>query len=397
MLRQIILALMGGWWGLMNAPYASAQATPTTFRDGGTVYRTGLQPNSSVRVELGNSPVAKTIYSDACGMLKISLGSSFPSDLTVNNVPVGSAYSSSLTYRCNNGMAQYSGPAPSANYITGDGKITLFVIPGNSNGANQASFVTYTAPLTKTFRANACGVLAIKKPNIPFTAASQLAIANGSYSTPRITFGDLPTAPAPICLNGNSYAANSATPTQGGANLYRTEKTIYQVGLTPNSLAVVQFDGTTSRSFSPRTSNGVSCGVFVLLLPATGVTQVKIDGTSVNLASAPVTSGLYDCSNPSSLQALSVGTLYKYTSSTDTYYFYRNPAKLRLVVEYPATISKNYPVNTCGFTTINSPNRANGFGATDVVKINGVETTLAAIPLTSKPPVCRNGVLYQAP
>jgi hypothetical protein len=53
-------------------------------------------------------------------------------------------------------------------------------------------------------------------------------------------------------------------------------------------------------------------------------------------------------------------------------------------------------VNACGFVSIDSPNKASGFSATDVVKINGTQYILSGIPVSPKPPICKGGVLYQA-
>jgi hypothetical protein len=61
-----------------------------------------------------------------------------------------------------------------------------------------------------------------------------------------------------------------------------------------------------------------------------------------------------------------------------------------------AASAKNWPVNACGLVTIDSPNRASGFSATDTVKINGTQYSVSAILIATKPPICRNGVLYQS-
>jgi hypothetical protein len=141
--------------------------------------------------------------------------------------------------------------------------------------------------------------------------------------------------------------------------------------------------------------NGTSCSIFFISKPTTA-TSLKIDGTTHQLTSAATASG-YDCNNPTSLNALAIDTLYQYNTVNATGYLYRNSAKRRITVEYPTTTTKNFAVNACGFTTIDSPDRANGFSTTDTVKINGTETTLANIPIITMPPICRNGVLYQAP
>jgi hypothetical protein len=195
MIRQIIATLILATLGLIHTRTATAQTTPNTFREGDTVCQTGLHPNSTVG--LGSSQVAKTLFSDSCGLLRINLGPTFSSNLKVNNTTIDQT--SNLTYKCLNGTPKYGSgiPAPT-NYQTTGKNITLHLIPTNTNGANKANFVSYNAPLTKTYKANACGVIAIKKPLVPFTTTSTLSIANGTYSTPIYTFGDLPTGTAPV-------------------------------------------------------------------------------------------------------------------------------------------------------------------------------------------------------
>jgi hypothetical protein len=70
----------------------NAIAATTTIRDTDTdtdtVYRTGLAPDSTVQVELPGTPITKTVFSDACGVLKVSLGDRFPPDLKVNGTTI---------------------------------------------------------------------------------------------------------------------------------------------------------------------------------------------------------------------------------------------------------------------------------------------------------------------
>jgi hypothetical protein len=63
-------------------------AIAATIRDTDTVYRTGLAPDSTVQVGLAGTPITKTVFSDACGVLKVSLGDRFPTDLKVNGTTI---------------------------------------------------------------------------------------------------------------------------------------------------------------------------------------------------------------------------------------------------------------------------------------------------------------------
>jgi hypothetical protein len=373
----------------------NAIAATTTIRDTDTVYRTGLAPDSTVQVELVGTPITKTVFSDACGVLKVSLGDSFPTNLKVNGTTISPYINQgSQGYKCVGTTAQYAGTAPTASYRTSNASSTnnvLYVVPVSiTGGAKKASLITYSATVKKTLKANRCGVLTVRgTARDPFTATSRLTISN-DYSP--ITFGDIAVGTPPVCQNGSVYTANPAAATVSGASLYRTDKAIYQIGLAPNSLSVVQFDAYTSKSFGQYRSNGLTCGVFALKFK-TPVTGLKIGSTTYDLATMPTVTAGYDCTVPSTLNKFQVGTLYKYDA---TLFFYRDPALTKLNVEYPSTVTKNWPVNACGFVTIDSPNRASGFSATDTVKINGTQYSVSAIPIATKPPICRNGVLYQS-
>jgi hypothetical protein len=68
----------------------------------------------------------------------------------------------------------------------------------------------------------------------------------------------------------------------------------------------------------------------------------------------------------------------------------------RLAIEYSYQKSANIPVNQCGFTRIDSPNRANGFTAGDKVVINGsAPYDVMAIPVGNAP-LCKGSVGYTA-
>jgi hypothetical protein len=398
-LKISILSLLG-LTAILYAPLAKAQTTtPAIFRDSNTVYQTNLPPGTNVEVDYNNRDVTKTIYSDACGVVKISLAYPFPSNLKVNGTAISpSSTSNSRTYQCLNGVAKYGGtmPAPTSNFQnenTSGTRITVYVVSSAiTGGIKKPSLVTYTAKVTKTLKVNSCGILVVRgTPNAPLVDSSLLAIGN---SIPKL-FSSFPVGVPPICQNNSTYTATTNPATYNGASLFRTAKTIYQVGLTPNSLNVVEISGVGSKSYSQYRDRGVTCGVFLIKLP-TAISSFKIGSTSYNIATVPSKLGTFDCPNNTGLDNFLPNTLYRYTP-TILLYRVTDRSISRLNLEYPALITKNYPVNACGFVAIDSPNRANGFSATDTVKINGAAHTLSAIPLTTKPPLCRNGIQYASP
>jgi hypothetical protein len=398
MFRQIIAILTLGFLGLSVSDKALAQTAPTLYHDTDTVYKTGLPANSTVQVELSNTSISKDVYSDACGVIKLSLGDKFPADLKVNSTAISSSAAPTIStkYKCVGTTAQYTGATPTGSFKTTNPfgrSIKLYILPASvTGGANQASLVTYSAPSQKTVKVNSCGVLAIKgSARSPLTAASTVSIGDANP----VIFGDLPTGNAPICQQGSSYTANSAAATFNGASLYRTDKEIYQVGMTPNSLSVVQMEALASRTYSQYLDEGMTCGMFVLKFKAP-VTSLKIGATSYSLASLPVAQYGFDCPSGTGLSAFSPETLYKSPGGETVYYRTTDPGKTKLTVELPSTFSKNIAVNACGFVSIASLNKANGFSGSDTVKINGTQYVLSGIPVTPKPPICKGGVLYQA-
>jgi hypothetical protein len=398
MFRQLIAIITLGFLGLSVNDKALAQTAPTLYHDTDTVYKTGLPANSTVQVELSNNAISKDVYSDACGVIKLSLGDKFPADLKVNSTAISANATPTIStkYKCVGTTAQYTGATPTGSFKTTNPfgrSIKLYILPGSATGgANQASLVTYSAPSQKTVKVNSCGVLAIKgSARSPLTAASSLTIGDGSP----ITFGNLPTGNAPLCRQGSTYTANSTAATYNGASLYRTDKEIYQVGMTPNSLSVVEMQALGSKTYSQYKDDGMTCGMFVLKFKAP-VTSLKIGTTSYTAASLPVAQYGFDCPSSTGLSAFSPNTLYKNSDATLLYYRTTDPAMTKLTIESPSTFTKNMPVNACGFVMISSLNKANGFSGSDTVKINGTQFTLSGIPVTPKPPICKDGVLYQA-
>jgi hypothetical protein len=136
----------------------------------------------------------------------------------------------------------------------------------------------------------------------PGRAISRLTISN-DYSP--ITFGDIAVGTPPVCQNGSVYTANPAAATVNGASLYRTDKAIYQIGLTPNSLSVVQFDAYISKTFGQYRNNGLACGVFAIKFK-TPVTGLKIESTTYDIATIPTVTAGYDCTVPNTLDKFQV-------------------------------------------------------------------------------------------
>jgi hypothetical protein len=398
--RTILAALCTNAIGLLAVPMAQAQTTPTRFKDiNGIIYERGYPANTPISVEISGTPVTRIVYADACGIAKVSLKDleQVPSDLKINGTAITSPPASTRSYRCNKGTITYGGTGntPTSNFQTKNQnwEIALFLLPTSTNGPNKANTITYTANSRRWIKTDSCGVVTVKgNSRNPFLATTQITFG---VNFP-ITFGNLPTAEAPLCKDGSTYTANAATPTQNGASLFRTATTIYQVGLPKNTVATVQLTALTSKRFGQYETNGGRCGAFTIrnIQPTDGA--VTIEGNSFVLANAPTAPDIVDCTAPGWSNSFTTGTLYK-DSFTPSEYLYVSPNKTSLDVQYRAAVNKRVSVNSCGFVVIGSPNGSTGFAATDMVTIDGTQTALSAIPMTTKPPICRGGTLYQAP
>jgi hypothetical protein len=101
----------------------------------------------------------------------------------------------------------------------------------------------------------------------------------------------------------------------------------------------------------------------------------------------------YTCESPG-YAALASNTLYKITGK-DFVYKTSDLTLKKLVAENPIVVSKNIPVNACGFATIPALNTANGFTTGDKVTINGsTPYSVTTLPLAPTAPTCKNGVTY---
>jgi hypothetical protein len=131
------------------------------------------------------------------------------------------------------------------------------------------------------------------------------------------------------------------------------------------------------------------------------VANLKIGSTNHTVANLPSLGGVLNC-DPSTLANIQPNTLYRWGNFNTTSPIYKafvyrvnDSNQKKLTVEYPTNLSRNVPVNGCGFSAIDSVNKASGFSGTDRVKINGTEYTVSNLPLAPNGPLCRNGVNYQ--
>jgi Cu/Ag efflux protein CusF len=187
-------------------------------------------------------------------------------------------------------------------------------------------------------------------------------------------------------LTGN----NTNVATFNGAALYRTSKAIYFAGLTPKSLNVVGYDALQSRSVT--ISN--TCGMANLKYREMP-TSIKVGGNTYTPATMSMSSSslFYSCTSPG-YAALAANTLYK-INGQDYVYKTADLSLKRIVLEHASVVSKNIPVNACGFAVIPSLNTANGFTAGDKVTINGsTPYDVMSLPLATEAPICKNGAIY---
>jgi hypothetical protein len=243
-----LASLFSNWMPVSAQTYNGA----STYRDTDTIYKVGVTPNISVPVTYTGATISKTAYSDACGVLKISLGANLPTDLTINRAAftitsLREFYPQEAKYKCINGVATYTGftnttgAFRTAIYVQGSRTNTTLYIsnPTIVGGANKANLMTYTGSIARDFKANACGFIAIKpSSSSPFSSTSVISINKSSLT---YTFGTLPQTPTPpVCMGGKTYVSSTAPLTYNGAKLYRTPKAVYYTGLTPSSLNTVE-------------------------------------------------------------------------------------------------------------------------------------------------------------
>jgi hypothetical protein len=197
-----------------------------------------------------------------------------------------------------------------------------------------------------------------------------------------------PTPPA--CIAGKLYTPGSIS--TSGSAISRTDKAVFLTGLTPNSINVVGFDVLESQSF--RTE---SCGLARLNFNRNLPSSIKLGANSYTTSSMPISSmySSVDCNN-SIVANMPVNTLYKIGSNS----FIAKTSDLTkssLTIEKLLTATRNVPVNACGFSAIQSPNKLNGFTAGDKLVVNGsAPYTVMSLPLATSSFSCKNGITYTA-
>jgi hypothetical protein len=401
-----LASLLSNWLPVAAQTYEGA----STYRDTDTIYKVGLTPNSTVSVVYDDIPVSKTVYSDACGVLKIPM----PNLRTDTSIAVnGTAYNpnstiisaSNTTYKCSNGGIKYSNFTPSGSVFTISNSSRIYVLhltgQALTGGANRASLVTYKDRIVKELKVNACGFIAIKSlARNPFTDTSKISISRSSL----ISFDSLPENPTPpVCKDNKTYSSSTAPTTYMGAALYRTSKAVYYAGLAPRSANTIELNSLASKDVNAYKGDSLNpvtaCGLFYIKFGTKSISSLKVNGTNYPVSNLPVLSA-FGCT-ASELATITPNTLYRLNSSRNagqTEFIYRvsNINEKKLTTFYPTIISRSAVVNACGFAEIKSLDTINGFNGTDKVRINGTEYIIASLPLAPSAPICKNGVTYQA-
>jgi hypothetical protein len=362
--------------------------------------------------------ITKASYSDACGFTSIKLSDSnvpFPSSIAFNGTSnsVGSipVVTEKTPYKCVNGLAQWKGTPQTSIFQTSvtnaNGSITvknIYFPLALTGGAFKQGLISYSANVLKKLKPNACGFIVTPGYANSLKKTSGSLKISGQASS--VNIANLPVHPnPPDCVGGKTLTASTAVATFNGSTLYRTTKSIYYVGLTPNSLNAVELNGLASKDINYYKGYEFSgnyplaaCGVFYIDFKKVRIPSLRIGGTDYAAATIPANNIDPDCSS-STMASLTPNTLYRSGSLVNggaSQFIYRSSdiTKKKLTIEYPTIISKNSAVNTCGFAEIRSLNAASGFNATDKVKINGAEYTVSSLPLSPTAPTCKNGVTY---
>jgi hypothetical protein len=394
---SLLLAL-----ALLTPAPVLAQTAPTITYNGassyldsaGNFYRVGLTPGSDFVYQYNGVVVSQSRYSDACGFLRLSIPQSVRS-FSVNGTAVtlttAMGRAADTSYRCTDGVAQWKGMSAQTGvfYIAGrEAKDDRVYLPAAiSGGANRMSKIDYTANLAKAVRVNGCGFV-----RLPMVANSRLGSSTSlfvgyGYNAESVASMNLASNPnPPDCVGGKLYVQSANSNLNGGTvALYRTSNAVYYAGLTPGSLNVVNVEAMASKSVGQDRGN---CGLFKVETSNPAPTTIKIGGQSYSYAALAIKSA--NCGN---VATLTVNTPYSGGGGT-VYYRSSDNSLKRLAIEYSSQRSANIPVNQCGFTRIDSPNRANGFTAGDKVVINGsAPYDVMAIPVGNAP-LCKGGVGY---
>jgi hypothetical protein len=401
--------------GLLPAVADQTYNGASIYRDAAnTIYKVGVTPSSVVTAIYDDVTISKQVYSDVCGVAKISIPGLMANTVVTANganfTPYATVATSSSSkapgYKCASGGLQYLNFTPVGNSFTlgnsNTGNYTLYLTGSAVGGANKPILISYLTKERKEIKANTCGFAMIKAlPRTPFTSTSKISLDRQPFTT----IGTLPTNPTPpSCTDGNTYLSSTAPVTYNGSSFYRTTKAIYYTGLAPNSSNSVELNGLASKDVSAYKGSTqmpvVPCGVFRIDFNAKVVSSLSVEGTNYTVASLPIGNSL-GCT-ASNLAAIAPNTLYRigdiYNGAASMFVYRTSDAtKKKIAVVYPTIFSRNSTVNACGFSEIKSLNTTSGWGANDKVKVNGTEYTVSTLPLAPKAPMCRNGVVYQTP
>jgi hypothetical protein len=394
----VITSIVSGLLPAVAAPDLTYNGA-STYKDAkDNVYRVTTY---KTYITYDNVEVIKAPSSDTCGFMRLSLNSNttstFPTTITLNgssdalsSIPI---VSEKNPYKCTNGVVTWKGTAQTSIFqtsVNNNGVITknIYYPPARTGGISKQGLISYAASLNTILLPKTCGFIVTPGyANSQKKTSSTLLISDSL-----INIATLPVNPnPPECVGGKALVGNATNvATFNGATLYRTTKNIYFTGLTPKSLNVVGYDTLSSNTF-PTTS---TCGM-VWLGYKTIPTSIKIAGNSYVPATVPLVNGItyYTCTSPEYV-ALAANQLYKRDLKS---YLYKTAdlTLKKLVTETPSVITKNIPVNACGFAVIPALNTANGFTAGDKVTINGsTPYDVMTLPLAPTAPTCKNGVTY---
>jgi hypothetical protein len=366
-----------------------------TYKDSkDNIYKIGV--GGAIDISYRGVAATRTLTADTCGWGKVSfvsLTSSTPTAITAgaNSITVTSLPQTTgkTPYKCNSGVVAWGSVPQTGAFVhrssNANGSATTSTVyfpPSQTGGANRQLSLSYAVDLTTRVKENNCGFVVFpgyatrRSSGTPYDGSTAINVAT------------LPVNPnPPKCVNNQPIVA-TGNASQGGVTMYRTKTAIYVTGLTAGSINTVDYNTLQSKSFSSTTACGLVTLDFKTVTPAT----LKIGSTTYTPSTMP-TSPYYTCDS-SSFASAQPDKLYKYSNSIFLYKASDLTTK-RVVAEYPAVVNKKIPVNKCGFATISSLNRTEGFTTGDRVTINGsTPYNPLTLPLVANAPQCSNGVTY---
>jgi hypothetical protein len=378
--------------------------TPSLTYQGASIYKDSKGmvykvSTADVSVKYSGVQVSKSVWSDACGVAKISFSvkAGIPSTVTFggSTSTLSSLSSRFDKYKCVNGVADWGTTGAQTSVVRSLRNnsdedligVTVYYPPTQTGGAMKQNLVMYTSDLNHMAKPTCGFVLLNPAANSQKRTSTALALDGTS-----IDLTTLPVNPTPPeCVKGKLFTGGASTAAVNGASIYRTDKAVVLAGLTPNSLNVVNFDVFESKSFKLTGS----CGLFKIDFGRKRFNAVKIGASTFNVATISTTA-VNSCSS-AGFAAMIPNTLYRSNEWYSTEYYYKNSdlSQKSLAAETPYIDTKNIAVNPCGFAIVPSPNRANGFSTGDKLIINGsAPYNVTTLPLVAAAPICKNGVTY---